>query len=127
MSQFQFLAIEWGDIASSAMRAEAQVHSDPRAACFYCRRALELGINWLYRNDARLRLPYQDHLSALIHEPTFTAVVGPVVLPKLKLIKDLGNLAVHSNKPVTQRDALAAVRELFHFGYWLARTYGRRA
>ena len=127
MSQFQFLAIEWGDIASSAMRAEVQVHSDPRAACFYCRRALELGINWLYRNDARLRLPYQDHLSALIHEPTFTAVVGPVVLPKLKLIKDLGNLAVHSNKPVTQRDALAAVRELFHFGYWLARTYGRRA
>lgn len=127
MSQFQFLAIEWGDIASAAMRAEAQVHSDPRAACFYCRRALELGINWLYRNDARLRLPYQDHLSALIHEPTFTAVIGPVVLPKLKLIKDLGNLAVHSNKPVTQRDALAAVREMFHFGYWLARTYGQRA
>ena len=126
MSQFQFLAIEWGDIASAAMRAEAQVHADPRAACFYCRRALELGVAWLYRNDGGLRLPYQDHLSALLHEPSFVAVVGPVVLPKLKLIKDLGNLAVHSNKPVTQRDALAALRELFHFGYWLARTYGRR-
>lgn len=126
MSQFQFLAIEWGDIASAAKRAEAQVHADPRAACFYCRRALELGVNWLYRTDERLKLPYQDHLSALLHEPSFVRAVGPVVLPKLKLIKDLGNLAVHSNKPISSRDAVAAVRELFHFGYWLARTYGQR-
>ena len=48
-------------------------------------------------------------------------------LPKLKLIKDLGNLAVHSNKPISARDAVAALRELFHFGYWLARTYGQRS
>jgi len=105
LSQFQFLAIEWGDIASAAMRAEAQVHSDPRAACFYSRRALELGIHWLYRNDNRLKLPYQDHLSALIHEPTFVSVVGPVVWPKLKLIKDLGNLAgafLAAIRPVVQ-------------------------
>ena len=82
MSQFQFLAIEWADIASAAMRAEAQVHSDPRAACFNSRRALELGIHWLYRNDNRLKLPYQHHLSALIHEPTFVSVITRTLAPR---------------------------------------------
>jgi type I restriction enzyme R subunit len=49
------------------------VHSDPRTACFYARRALELAVAWIYRHDSSLRLPYQDNLSALIHEPTFKA------------------------------------------------------
>ena len=43
----------------------------------------------------------------------------------MKLIKDLGNLAVHSRKVITQYDALTAVRELFHFSFWLVRTYGK--
>jgi type I restriction enzyme, R subunit len=41
--------------------------------------------------------------------------------------KDLGNRAVHSQKHVVAQDAITAVRELFHFTYWLARTYGRKA
>jgi type I restriction enzyme R subunit len=51
-------------------------YSDPRAAGFYARRALELAVAWLYKHDAALKLPYQDNLSALIHEPTFKATVG---------------------------------------------------
>ena len=46
---------------------------------------------------------------------------------KIKVIKDLGNLAVHSHKPVRQLDALTATKELFHFMFWLARTYARGA
>jgi type I restriction enzyme R subunit len=64
-------------------------------------------------------------LSALIHEPTFRNAVGPVVFAKVKLIKDLGNLAVHSHKTIREFDATTAVRELFHLGYWLAHTYAR--
>ena len=45
----------------------------------------------------------------------------------MKVIKDLGNLAVHSHKPVRQFDALTATKELFHFMFWLARTYARGA
>src|SRR5450756_436532 len=70
--------------------------------------------------------PYQDHLSALIHEPTFRNAVGPAVFNKAKIIKDLGNQAVHTTKPVRQFDALTAVRELFHVTFWLARTYARQ-
>ena len=43
------------------------------------------------------------------------------------MIKELGNLAVHSAKPIRQFDALTAVRELHHFTFWLARTYARGA
>ena len=34
-------------------------------------------------------------------------------------------LAVHSTKKMVPADAVNATRELFHFCYWLARTYGR--
>jgi type I restriction enzyme R subunit len=50
-----------------------------------------------------------------------------VVFAKAKLIKDLGNLAVHSHKHILESDALVGVRELFHVGYWLAHTYARGA
>lgn len=127
MSQFQFLDKEWPDVESAAVRAEAMAYPDPRTACFHARRALELAVKWLFKHDASLRLPYQDNLSALIHEPTFKAAAGAAVFSKARVITQLGNQAVHSTRPIQQSDALMAVRELFHVGYWLARTYGRTA
>ena len=127
MSNFAFLATEWPSLAESAEKAEGLVYSDPRAACFYTRRTLELAVHWLYKNDAALKLPYQDNLSALIHEPTFRNAVGSTIFAKVRLIRDLGNLAVHSHKPIRQYDALMAVKELSHLSYWLAHTYGRGA
>ena len=100
---------------------------DARAACFYARRTLELAVAWLFKNDSALKLPYQDNLSALIHEPTFKAAVGEAIFSKARVIQRLGNDAVHSSRPVRQFDALTAVRELFHIGYWLARHYARGA
>ena len=79
----------------------------------------------MYKHDAALRLPYQDNLSALIHEPTFKLTAGEAVFSKARVITQLGNQAVHSHRPIQQADALVAVRELFHVSHWLARTYGR--
>src|SRR5690606_16991610 len=100
-------------------------NSDARASCFYARRTLEIAVDWLYKHDRALCLPYQDNLSALIHEPTFRQTVGDTLFTKARLIKDLGNLAVHSTRKILPSEALTATRELFHFCYWLARTYGR--
>lgn len=111
----------------AAEKAGAAVYTDARAACFYARRSLEIAVAWLYKHDSTLQLPYQDSLSALIHEPTFRAATGPAVFAKAKVIKDLGNLAVHSHRKILESDALAAVRELFHVCYWLAHTYARGA
>jgi type I restriction enzyme R subunit len=125
MTNFAFLAIDWPDVADSARRAEAAIHADPRAACFYARRTLELVMTWVFKTDVSLRMPYADNLSALIHEPTFKAAAGEAVFSKARLITQLGNHAVHSQRSIPTADALTAVGELFHVGYWLARTYAR--
>jgi type I restriction enzyme R subunit len=124
-SNFSFLQTEWPQLFAEGQKAEALVVPDPRTACFYARRTLELAVAWLYKSDSALKLPYQDNLSALIHEPTFKASVGQKIFIKAKLIKDLGNLAAHSHRPLQQLDSMTAVRELFHICFWLARTYGK--
>jgi type I restriction enzyme R subunit len=78
MSQFAFLQREWAAVFDAASKAEAAVHADPRTACFYARRALELAVSWAYKHDASLNLPYQDNLSALIHEPSFKQAAGEI-------------------------------------------------
>ena len=109
-SNFTFLQTEWPALHDAATKAESLAYSDSRAACFYARRGLEVVVHWLYKHDASLRLPYQDNLSALVHEPTFRNAVGPAVFAKAKLIKDLGNLAVHSHKKILESDALVVAR-----------------
>ena len=125
MSNFAFLRSEWPAIHEAAARAEAAVYSDPRTACFYARRTLELLVSWAYKSDSALHLPYQDNLSALLHEPTFKAAVGETVFMKTQVITRQGNQAVHSHRAIQESDALTSVRELFHVGYWLAHTYAR--
>jgi type I restriction enzyme R subunit len=125
VSQFAFLQREWSAVFDAAAKAEATVHSDPRTACFYARRALELAVAWAYKHDSTLRLPYQDNLSALIHEPSFKQAAGEAVFSKARVINTLGNRAVHGHRAIPPDDAMMAVRELFHVTYWLARTYGR--
>ena len=127
MTNFAFLQAEWPALYEAATKAERFAYPDARAACFYTRRTLELAVAWLYQHDRALKLPYQDHLAALIHEATFRTTVGPAIFNKARIIKDLGNQAVHSHKPMRPVDAVTAVRELFHFSFWLTRTYARGA
>jgi len=127
VSLFSFLDREWPAVFDAAARAEAAVHTDPRSACFYARRTLELAVAWAYKHDAALKLPYQNQISALIHEPSFKQAAGEAVFSKARVIVALGNRAVHGPRSVPTDDALVAVRELFHVAYWLARTYGRVA
>ena len=125
MSHFAFLRPEWPAVHEAAARAEAAAVPDPRTACFYARRALELLVHWVYKHDAAVDLPYQDNLSALVHEPTFQHAAGNAVFQKARFIVRSGNQAVHGPKGVLPAEAVSAVRELFHVGYWLARTYAK--
>jgi type I restriction enzyme R subunit len=125
MSNFAFLNPGWPLLLAEARKAEDLVYPDPRTACFYARRTLEIAIQWAYKSDATLKLPYQDNLSALIHEPTFVKLIGPAVHAKIVFINRSGNSAVHSTRTVTVTDSFNTVRELFHVCYWLARTYAK--
>lgn len=126
MSNFAFLEAEWPSLYEAAEKASNAVYPDPRTACFYARWALELAVQWMYKHDSALLLPYQDNLSALIHEPTFKEVAGEAIFNKARVITRLGNQAVHSNRVIGEYDSLTAVRELFHISYWLAHTYSRK-
>jgi type I restriction enzyme R subunit len=125
MTQFAFLQAEFSPVYDHARRAEVAALSDPRTACFYARLALETAVKWMYARDPSLRTPYDDALSALIHESSFRALVGDALVTKARIIKDLGNRAVHDTRPVAPQSSITVLRELFHFSYWLVRTYGR--
>ncbi|ODS92675.1 MAG: restriction endonuclease subunit R [Comamonas sp. SCN 65-56] len=129
-SNFGFLQPDWPDLLAEARRAEAAAHADPRTACFYARRTLELAVAWLYRAEGgrggSLRMPYKADLSAFLFEPSFQQLVGPAVHAKMDVIRRLGNKAVHDVRSVPAQDALAALRELFHVAFWLAQHYARR-
>ena len=51
-TNFAFLQTGWPELLAEAQRAEAACHADPRTACFYARRTLELAVAWLYRAEA---------------------------------------------------------------------------
>lgn len=123
MSNFAFLPTEFRDIAESAAKAEGHIMGDPRAACFHARFTLEAIVHWLYRHDAGLRMPYDQSLGALLHEPCFQNLLPEAVFQKARVIQKVGNQAVHSGRPIRQYDALQVVKELHHLCHWLARTY----
>jgi type I restriction enzyme R subunit len=125
MSQFAFLSVEFPEVFAHASKAESLALADARAACFYARLALEVAIEWLYKRDSSLRDPYETTLAARIHEATFRMLVGNALVAKARVVKDLGNAAVHETRAVPSDRAVIAVRELFHFAYWLTRTYAR--
>jgi type I restriction enzyme, R subunit len=124
-SNFSFLQAAWPELALEATKAERFVAVDPRSACFYARRTVELAVQWLYDVDRTLRRPYRDDLSAMLYEPSFQAAVEERIRVKMNLVRKQGNAAVHDRRPVKVEAALGMVKELFHILYWVARTYAR--
>ncbi|GAB2827549.1 DEAD/DEAH box helicase family protein [Streptomyces chlorus] len=125
MSNFVFLQAEWPELHDETTRAERIAFADPRASCFYARRALEVAVTWLYRADSTLRPPYKNDLAAMIAEPTMVNLVGPAIRTKMDIIRRQGNAAVHRPGPVAANDSVKVVAELFHVMYWIARRYSR--
>ena len=71
MSNFAFLAAEFPSVHEAAVEAERQAGVSPTAAAFFAGKAVEVAVKWAFRTDPGLKLPYQDNISALLHEPSF--------------------------------------------------------
>ncbi|MGB9117435.1 DEAD/DEAH box helicase family protein, partial [Bradyrhizobium sp.] len=127
MSNFAFLAAEFPAVHEAAVEAERQAGVSPTAAAFFAGKTVEIAVKWAFRTDPGLKLPYQDNISALLHEPSFRRAAGEAVFAKARYINTLRNRAVHEEKTVSPGDAAGAVKELFHVCFWLARTYARKA
>lgn len=122
-SNFDFLYKRFPSIHEHAALAESLIYSAPRASCFYARFTLEQAVQWLYANDAYLKLPYDNSLGTLIHEQTFKDNLKPGLFQKIRTIHKMGNIAAHDATPISDKDALRLSEELFHFLYWLYRFY----
>jgi type I restriction enzyme R subunit len=126
MSNFAFLAAEFPAVHEAAVEAERQASVSPTAAAFFAGKTVEVAVKWAFKSDPNLKLPYQDNIAALLHEPSFRRAAGEAVFAKARYINTLRNRAVHEEKRISAGDAAGAVKELFHVCFWFARTYARK-
>lgn len=123
MSNFDFLHPDWPEFIDDAKAVEKLVHFDPRGATGRARHLIEQVVLWMYEHDEDLELPYDTGLYNITNEMGFKKIIGYQVYEKIKVIRKVGNIALHDNKRVTEDDALRVCREVFHVMYWLYSTY----
>lgn len=125
-TNFHFLKNEWPTFFDRASRAEGFVRTDPRASLTYARMALEVAINWMYRNDEEMEMPYDDNLSALMVNRDFKDQFNFKLLNELHLIRKTGNIAIH-NKAVSDVDSCTIIEHLYYFSKWFAKSYRKES
>ena len=125
MSNFEFLKQNkiFNNFSESCIEAENGIGLNTVTCSILCRRALELGVKWLYANDNDLTIPYQDNLSALVHDITFKNIIDEKLLKQIEYIIKLGNYAVHNNKKISREEAILSLRYLYNFMQWIAYCY----
>src|SRR5688572_33396940 len=112
-TNFAFLKTEWPEIEAAAVKAEKLANTDPGTACFHARKTLEIAIDWIFKFDEELTLPYDNQLSSKMFDNGFKDNTPPNVFTKKIYIKNVGNKAVHTQKLIPPAEAAQTVRELF--------------
>lgn len=125
MSNFDFLKQNkiFDNFSESCIEAENGIGLNTVTCSILCRRALELGVKWLYANDNDLTIPYQDNLSALVHDITFKNIIDEKLLKQIEYIIKLGNFAVHNNKKISREEAILSLKYLYNFMQWITYCY----
>lgn len=124
-SNFDFLNKDktYSEFAEMCREAEKSMLISYATTTIMARRALEIAVKWVYKNDAELSIPYQDNLSSLIHHYTFKNIIEPKLFPMLKYVVSKGNHSVHSTKKVSRQEAILCLRNLFEFACWIDYAY----
>ncbi|MGU8425115.1 DEAD/DEAH box helicase family protein [Clostridium perfringens] len=124
-SNFEFLKgkNDFESFSSQCLEAEKSIVVSPATCAILSRRALELAVKWVYANDSDLVLPYQDNISSLIHNESFRELIDSSMFNIIKYIVKLGNVAVHTNKPITRGEAVLALHNLHQFVSWIDYCY----
>ncbi|EGT3605494.1 DUF4145 domain-containing protein [Clostridium perfringens] len=124
-SNFDFLKgkKEFESFGSQCLEAEKSIIVSPATCAILSRRALELAVKWVYANDSDLVMPYQDNISSLIHNESFRELIDSSMFNIIKYIVKLGNVAVHTNKPITRGEAVLALHNLHQFVSWIDYCY----
>lgn len=123
MGNFDFVRDRWPKVWEAASRAEAYLRSDPRASATYARRAGEMFTEWIYIAEALPR-PYDDSFANLTAQAPFRQAVGPNVEGGLRLVRRIGNDAVHKEEDMALGRARGALEQLHTICRWLDHCYG---
>jgi type I restriction enzyme, R subunit len=125
MSNFSFLRSKplFADFSEACIDAENSMAVSYATSAMQARRALELAVKWVYSFDSDLRIPYQDNLSALIHDYTFKAILDSQLFPLLKFVVQLGNKAAHTARALSREEATQALHCLYEFVAWIDYSY----
>lgn len=125
-TNFEFLKDkkEFNSFSNACIEAEKSILVSPATCAILSRRALELAVKWVYSYDEDLNLPYQDNISSLIHNNSFVELIDSGMLPLLKFVVSLGNVAVHTNKNVSREEAILSLHNLYQFINWIDYCYG---
>ena len=125
MSNFDFLKQNkiFNNFSDACCEAENGIGLNTVTCSILSRRALELAVKWLYANDNDLRIPYNDNLSALVHDITFKNIIDEKLLKQIEYVIKLGNFAVHNNKKISREEAILSLRYLYNFTCWIAYCY----
>lgn len=84
---------------------------------------MELAIKWIYTNDSSVSQPYQDTLSARIHNQSFQKLLPLDLFDHIKYIWKLGNQAAHETRQIKPEESIEALRSLHNFLSWFVSTY----
>ena len=124
MSNFQFLHKEWSDIFEIAKEAEDMVNLRARSSIVNSRVALEKGIRWMYTNDERLFVDYDEKKTVgnLLLAKSLKTVTEKPLRRELHLLQKLGNEAAHGEQTDSEK-ADTCVKILFQFCSHLALSY----
>lgn len=90
------------------------------------RKALELGVKWVYSIDSALKpIGYREGLQSLLHNNGFPLLMDYTLWKRLQYIVRNGNQSVYTSKGLSKDDAILSLNILFDFVEWIDYCYGR--
>ena len=111
------------EIKNACIEAEKGLMVTATTCAIMSRKALELGVKWVFGVDGDLKVPYQQTLATLIHDRNFKNIIDVNLFHKLIYIQKLGNQAVHSNTKISKQDAILSLKNLHDFMLWITYLY----
>lgn len=114
MTNFDYLKkeLKFNTFSDVAIAAEKILYIDPTSCIINCRRAMEFAIKWMYSVDASLTMPYQDNLISLMSTEEFRDIIDDDLMKRMDFIRKMGNNAAHSNKKITEDQAILCLENL---------------
>ncbi len=127
ITNFDFLTRDgqFDSFSSVAVAAEKTLHIDLSTSVINCRRAMEFAVKWMYSVDSSLVMPYQDSLVSLMNTEEFRDLVGLDIWRRMDFIRRVGNNANHTNKRITEEQAVLCLENLYIFLDFVACCYSK--